>query len=179
MSLQNESLDLHKQNDRSSDRASDRKEDVPGLEYRAVSHDSLSMFLAAIGGAILGVLLTLLILAIVNGGTLTYAQSGSVAALEQTVTRVDQNLGTLSGNVDLIAGEVTQIRSGLASAEESLRSAVANQGSAVANVATQMEQVNSALVTLEETRLRFDTFVTALSQALADVSLETAAPITP
>ncbi len=161
MSLHNESLDLHKQPDRS--------EDAPSLEYRAVSHDSLSMFLAAIGGAILGVLLTLLILAIVNGGTLSYAQTANVAALEQTVTRVDQNLGTLSSNVDVIAAEVAQISTGLASAESSLRSTVNSQ---FGDVATQMEQVNTALVTLEQTRQRFDVFVTALSQALDEVSIE-------
>lgn len=171
MSLHNESLDLHKQ--------SERKEDVPGLEYRAVSHDSLSMFLAAIGGAILGVLLTLLILAIVNGGTLTYAQSSNVTALEQTVTRVDANLGTLSSNVDVVAAEVAQIRNGLASAESSLRSAVSSQSVQVAGVTEQMEEVNAALVTLEQTRQRFDTFVSSLSKALAEVSAEPVAPATP
>ncbi len=175
MSIHNESMDLHKQ----SDRTSDHSDEVPGLEYRAVSHDSLSMFLAAIGGAILGVLLTLLILAIVNGGTLTYAQSGNVAALEQTVTRVDQNLGTLSSNVDVVATEVAQIRSGLTAAENSLRTAVASQGSQVANVATQMEQVNAALVTLEETRLRFDTFVNSLSKTLTEISLQPAETTAP
>ncbi len=167
MSVHNESLDLHKQ--------SERTEDVPSLEYRAVSHDSLSMFLAAIGGAILGVLLTLLILAIVNGGTLTYAQSGQLAALEQTVTRVDQNLGTLSSNVDVVATDLAQIRTGLAATESSLRSAVANQQ----GVTTQIDEVNAALVTLEETRQRFDIFVSALSQALVEMNADAALPAAP
>lgn len=171
MSVQNESLDLHKQ--------PERAEDVPSLEYRAVSHDSLSMFLAAIGGAILGVLLTLLILAIVNGGTLSYAQSNNMAALEQTVTRVDANLGTLSSNVDVIAAEMAQIRSGLASAESSLRSAVSSQSVQVEGVAEQMEQVNAALVTLEQTRQRFDTFVSSMSKALAEISGEPLTPAAP
>jgi hypothetical protein len=48
MSVHQESLEINK-----------AAEEAPELEYRAVSHDSLSMFLAAIGGAVLGMLLTL------------------------------------------------------------------------------------------------------------------------
>ena len=64
MSVHQESLEMSK--------PEERTETAPELEYRAVSHDSLSMFLAAIGGAILGMLLTLLILALINGGTLSF-----------------------------------------------------------------------------------------------------------
>ncbi len=169
MSVHNESMDLHKQ--------ADRTDEVPSLEYRGVSHDSLSMFLAAVGGAILGVLLTLLILAILNGGTLSFAPSANVGALEQTVTRVDENLGTLSANFDVVTTEMAQIRSNLAAAESSLRSAISSQNEQAASVAGQMEQVNGALVTLEQTRQRFDVFVAALSSALAEVN--TATPATP
>jgi hypothetical protein len=171
MSVHNESMDLHKQ--------TDRTDEVPSLEYRAVSHDSFSMFLAAVGGAILGVLLTLLILAIINGGTLSFAQSANVAALEQTVSRVDENLGTLSANFDVVTTEMAQIRSSLANAESSLRSAVSSQGEQVASVSGQMEQVNEALVTLEQTRQRFDVFVAALSTALAEANIEPPATSTP
>lgn len=172
MSVHNESLDLHTQ--------TERNEEAPGLEYRAVSHDSLSMFLAAMGGAILGVLLTLLILAIINGGTLNFAQRTDLATLALTVNRVNENLGTLSGNVDVIAGDLASIQSGMQAAEGSLRAAVADQSVQVAGVSEQMTQVNEALVTLEQTRQRFDIFVSALNAALAEMQNTgpAAAPIT-
>jgi len=98
-----------------------------------------------------------------------------LAALEQTVTRVDQNLGTLSSNVDVVATDLAQIRTGLAATESSLRSAVANQQ----GVTTQIDEVNAALVTLEETRQRFDIFVSALSQALVEMNADAALPAAP
>ena len=49
MSVNNESLDVVK--------PSEQKR-APELEYKAASQDSLSMFAAAIGGAVLGVLAT-------------------------------------------------------------------------------------------------------------------------
>jgi len=57
MSVQNESLEM---------KPAERKPEAPELEYRAASHDSLSMFFAAIGGAVLGMLATLLVLALIT-----------------------------------------------------------------------------------------------------------------
>ena len=45
MSVQNESLEM---------KSGERKPAAPELEYKAASQDSLSMFFAAIGGAVLG-----------------------------------------------------------------------------------------------------------------------------
>jgi uncharacterized coiled-coil protein SlyX len=157
MSLQNETLDLHKNAD-----------EAPSLEYRSVGHDSLSMFLAALGGAILGVLLTLLILAIINGGTLTYGGDARLATLEQTISRVDQNLGTLSGNVDTLASELIAVRDGLATTQSQLAAVVASQQTQVADVTAQIEGVNEAITTLDVTRERFDRFLDALSTALSE-----------
>ena len=60
MSVKHESLEM---------KPAERKPEAPELEYKAASQDSLSMFFAAIGGAVLGMLATLLVLALVNGGT--------------------------------------------------------------------------------------------------------------
>ena len=73
MSVQNESLDL---------KPAERKPEAPELEYKTASQDSLSMFFAAIGGAVLGTLGTLLILALVNGGTLNFTRPERMAVLE-------------------------------------------------------------------------------------------------
>ncbi|MGL4648145.1 MAG: hypothetical protein ACRC1H_01955, partial [Caldilineaceae bacterium] len=137
MSLQNETIDLHKSAD-----------EAPSIEYRNVGHDSLSMFLAALGGAILGVLLTLLILAIINGGTLSFGGDARMATLEQTMSRVDQNLGTLSGNVDTLAAELVAVRDGLAAAEGQLAQVVAVQATQATDVAAQIDGVNEAITTL-------------------------------
>ncbi len=187
MSVTNETLDLHKQ--------SERADEAPSLEYRSVSHDSLSMFLAALGGAILGVLLTLLILAIINGGTLNFMAQGSVASLEATVSRVNENLGTLSQNVDTLdrsvatvsqglgslGSDLVAVREGLVSAQAQLQavaSAVAQQEMQQASVGEQIGEINGAIATLDVTRQRFDTFVDALGTALAemDAAAATEAP---
>lgn len=161
MSIQNDTLDLHKN--------PNHAEDAPSLEYRSVGHDSLSMFLSAIGGAILGVLLTLLILAIINDGTLNFTGNARVTALEGTLTRVNENVGTLSSNMDVIASEMAAVRGGLSSAQQTLAAVSANQDSQMANVTVQMEGVQEAISTLDVTRERFDTFVSALSSALAEM----------
>jgi hypothetical protein len=161
MSVNNETLDLHK--------PSDRADEAPSLEYRSVGHDSLSMFLSAIGGAILGVLLTLLILAILNGGTLNFAPSQSVAEMQATVSQVNQNLGILSQNVDVVATELTSVHGGLVAAQSLLTQVQTDQVSQQADVAAQIGQVNQAIATLDVTRERFDIFVSALGTALAEL----------
>jgi uncharacterized phage infection (PIP) family protein YhgE len=182
MSVKNETFDLHKQ--------SDRADEAPGLEYRSVSHDSLSMFLAALGGAILGVLLTLLILAIINGGTLNFMAQGSVASLEATVSRVNENVGTLSQNVDTLgqnvnvlgqgvgtlSSDLAAVRDGLTSAQAQLQTVaatVADQETQQAAVGEQIDDINGAIATLDVTRQRFDTFVDALGTALAEMDAGT------
>lgn len=175
MSVQHETLDMQ---------TASHKDDAPSLAYRAAGNDSLSMFLAAIGGAILGVLLTLLILAIINGGTLDYTGNARLVALEATLARVNENVGTLSSNVDLVAAEIGQVRSALGEAEVSLRASVDEQGAQVAEVGLRLESLDEALGDLEFTRKRFDTFVDALTGALAELdALEqdgaAAAPVQP
>ena len=78
MSVHQESLDMAK--------PMERAQDPPELEYNTYRHDSLSMFGAAIGGAVLGMLLTLLILAIINGGTLSFSGGERLAVMEASMT---------------------------------------------------------------------------------------------
>lgn len=168
MSLQNDTIDLHKSAD-----------EAPSIEYRSVGHDSLSMFLAALGGAILGVLLTLLILAVINGGTLTFGGDARMATLEQTISRVDENLGTLSGNVDTLASELTAVRDGLSSTRAQLQDVAATQQLQASDVATQIQGVNQAISTLDSTRQRFDRFLDALNTALSESAMEPAEGLAP
>lgn len=156
MSVQNESLEM---------KSTERKPDAPELEYKAASQDSLSMFFAAIGGAVLGMLATLLVLAVINGGTLNFIHPERLAVLEQSLARVNENVGAVSTNVDNVASQVNDLRSGLTSAKtdlESAKSTISEQNDQVAEVAANV-------TALQVTGQRFDTFMTALNQALSSV----------
>lgn len=162
MTLQNDTIELHK-----------NAEDAPSIEYRSVGHDSLSMFLAALGGAILGVLLTLLILAIINGGTLSFGGDARLAALEQTMVRVDENLGTLSDSLDTLANEFFVVRDALAATQSQLDTVASSQELQAADVSAQIDGVNEAITSLDATRARFDNFLQALSTALEETNAAT------
>lgn len=154
MSVHQESLEISK--------PAERMEEAPELEYRAVSHDSLSMFLAAIGGAILGMLLTLLILALINGGTLSFSGGERLTVFEATLDRVNANVGAVSANVDLVSQQAQAVSDQLGSVELALRSELANQD---ANIATLGEAVSQ----LDRTRQQFDLFIGALGQVMTDM----------
>jgi uncharacterized coiled-coil protein SlyX len=149
MSVHQESLEINKS-----------VEEAPELEYRTVSHDSLSMFLAAIGGAVLGMLLTLLILALINGGTLSFSGGERLAVFEATLERVNENVGAVSANVDTVSQHAQSLTDQLATIEGSLRAEIAAQG-------TEMEGISQAVTQLDQTRQQFDLFITALGEAMA------------
>jgi len=167
MSVHQESLEISKPADRSTE--------APELEYRAVSHDSLSMFLAAIGGAILGMLLTLLILALINGGTLSFSGGERLSVFEATLERVNENVGAVSANVDLVSQQAQAVSDQLLAAEQALRAEMSNQDADIAGL-------NTAVTQLDVTRQQFDLFVGALNQAMSEMQnvapadAETAAP---
>jgi uncharacterized coiled-coil protein SlyX len=154
MSVHQESLEISK--------PADRATEAPELEYRAVSHDSLSMFLAAIGGAILGMLLTLLILALINGGTLSFSGGERLSVFEATLERVNENVGAVSANVDLVSQQAQAVSDQLLAAEQALRAEIANQD---ANI----DGLNAAISQLDVTRQQFDLFMGALSQAMGEM----------
>src|SRR5215203_3760462 len=146
MSAQHESLDR---------KPAERKQEVPELEYKAASQDSLSMFFAAIGGAVLGMLATLLILALINGGTLNFIHPERLAVLEQNLTRVNENVGAVSTNVDNVAQQVTAMRSDISGAKNDVQAAM----SQLEERGTQVEQIDSDVENLKVTGQKFDTFV--------------------
>jgi hypothetical protein len=160
MSVHQESLDMPK--------PIERAEDAPELEYKAVSHDSLSMFLAAIGGAILGMLLTLLILALINGGTLSFSGGERLTVFESKLQAVDSNVNAVSHNVDAVSQQALALQNQLGAVETALRSELSTQGANVANL-------SSAIGELDKTRQQFNTFIGALSDAMAAMNSETAA----
>ena len=156
MSVQNESLEM---------KSAERKPEAPELAYKAASQDSLSMFFAAIGGAVLGMLATLLILALINGGTLNFSRPERLAVLEANLSRVNENVGAVSQNVDAISQQVTAVREGLAAAAgdvEAAKITLEQQGGDVADI-------QKAVSTLAVTGQQFDTFVAALDSALTSV----------
>jgi hypothetical protein len=153
MSVQNESLDM---------KNSERKQAAPELEYKAASQDSLSMFFAAIGGAVLGMLATLLVLAIINGGTLNFTRPERMAVMEANLARISENVGAVSQNVDLVASQVTEVRDQLVSARSEMDTTVAQ----LESQSTSVDSLQTAVGALAVTGERFDTFVDALDQAL-------------
>ncbi len=150
-------------------KTSERVETAPEIEYKMVAQDSLSMFLAAIGGAVLGMLLTLLVLALVNGGTLNFS-GPRMDRLEAFVTRINQNVDAVSTNLDTVSQQATAVQQQLGAVETALRSELKTQG---ADLAT----INDTLSTLEVTRHQFGLFMQALDSALTDMqALNPAAP---
>ncbi|HAJ34123.1 MAG TPA: hypothetical protein DCL15_00305 [Chloroflexi bacterium] len=168
MSVQNESLDM---------KSSERKPAAPELEYKAASQDSLSMFFAAIGGAVLGMLATLLVLAIINGGTLNFTHPERLAVMEANLARVNENVGAVSQNVDTVASQVTDVRDQLAVARSQMDAAQAR----LDDQSGKLDAVQGSVAALALTGQKFDTFVAALDQAMVsmrklDGSAETTTP---
>lgn len=160
MSVQHESAGVGK--------ATERTEAAPELEYRAVSQDSLSMFLAAIGGAVLGMLLTLLVLALINGGTLSYAGE-RITGLESHLQQVDENVGAVSANINIVSEQAAAIQQQLGAVETALRTEMETQSG-------DITALNESMVTLNQTREQFDIFVGALAGALTEMGAITAPP---
>lgn len=146
--------------------AAEKADAVSGVDHSRVDHsittqDSLSMFLAAIGGAILGMLLTLLVLALVNGGTLSFS-GPRITQLEEYVSRVDENVGSVSANINLVSEQAASLQQQLGSVETALRNEIDVQGGDISTI-------NDTLATLEVTQQQFDLFTSALGTALADM----------
>lgn len=163
MSVHHESLDIN--------RPVERVQEPPGLEYNAVRNDSLTMFGAAIGGAILGMLLTLLVLAVINGGTLSFSGGERLEILEASVTRIDENVGAVAYNVDMIAQQAQALQTQLVTIEGSLADQIAG-----ANL--DIDELRGAVDTLNRSTTQFTIFLTALDQALSEATgaIEEVAP---
>lgn len=125
-------------------------DEAPELEYNIVRQDSLAMFGAAVGGAILGMLLTLLVLAIVNNGSLRYSSGERLETVEQAFNALSENVNTNTANMNTLGEQFTSDLAALSSQREQ-----------------ELGEINSSLATLDVTRQQFDTFVGAISQAMS------------
>ena len=159
MSVHNEALEM---------KAKPMEKDAPELEYQAFTQDSLSTYFAALGGAILGMLLTLLVLAVINGGTLSFSGGERLTNFEAKLSRVDENVGTVSENLGVVAVQAQNIATQLATVETDLRNEMNKQDGDIANLGT-------SIATLDQTKQQFDAFMKALSVVMTDMQTEEAA----
>ena len=141
----------------------ERVEDPPELEYNAVRNDSLTMFGAAIGGAVLGMLLTLLVLAIINGGTLSFSGGERLAVMEASLTRIDENVGAVSYNVDVVAEQAKNIQTQLATVEATLSQEIESG-------AQDLAAVEESVAELSQSAEQFKTFLVLLGEALNEAT---------
>lgn len=162
-----------------SDHAEAHVEKPPKLEYSVKGADeSLEAYISAISGAIIGVLATLLVLYILNGGTLRFTNPAKLTAIEASLTRVDENVGAVNQNVETVAarlaamegeaGVIGQLQTSLTDLDAALNSAMAEQG-------TRLDGLDESVAALDVTRKNFDTFTAALASALSEMGT-TAAP---
>jgi cytochrome c556 len=155
MSVHQESLDINSK--------MESADEAPELEYTAYRHDSLSMFGAAIGGAVLGMLLTLLVLAIINGGTLSFTGGDRLAIMSETMTRIDENVGAVAYNVEVVAQQAAKLQTEIAATQTSLQAAIDTNTADVATIQTNVDDLANASG-------QFATFLVALDDALANAS---------
>lgn len=140
-----------------------RVEEPPDLAYNAVRNESLAMFGAAAGGAVVGMMLTLLVLAIINGGTLNFSGGDRMDMLEASVARINDNVGAVSYNTDVVAQQAAAIAQGLETVEAALQAEIATQ-------AGDILALNQSIDTLDMTRQRLDVFVGAMQAAFTDMA---------
>lgn len=155
----------------------------PKLEYNNPGRDSLAMLGAAIGGALLGVFLTLLVLAIVNRGTIRFNSAGQIRAMQETVAAVDQNVGALSANLDTVvarleglqgqADAIPGLQTEISAAKTEIGAAMTQIGAAQETLQAQQSQLgemNDSIAVLDVGRQKFDVFTGALAGALSQMS---------
>ena len=156
MSVQEESLETTPQ-------AAEATGEAPEEEYSAVRTDSLVMFGAALGGALVGMLLTLMVLALINGGTLNFSGGArQIAAFEANLARINDNVGAISTNVDTVANQANQLGADLDSVQADLQNQLDSQGDEIGGI-------QDSLDSLDVTQQQFDVFMGALSTALTDM----------
>ncbi len=148
----------------------------PELEFNmSESEESLTAYLSAIGGAVIGLLLTLLVLAIWNGGTLNFTNTSKVDALDANMTRVDENMAAMSTDLETLgerlaalegeAGALAQLRDSLTTFDSSL----AALDQSLSDQGIHITELDLAVAELQVTRRNFDTFTSALIQVLAEM----------
>lgn len=165
MSVQQEPIRMNQSTASEKKEPVETHEEPPKLEF-ARSGESLEAFGAALGGAVLGVLATLLILAIINNGTLRFTGAGG-ESLQASVTRIDENLGAVSHNIDVVAQRMTAL--------ESEGGAISQIQGSIATLDEQIAAQSASLAELDVTRRNFDTFTMALAQVLSEMNSDESA----
>ena len=154
----------------------------PELEFSMPElEESLTAYLSAIGGAIIGLLLTLLVLAIWNGGTLNFTNISKVNALEAGLTDVASDLDGVNTSVDALgerivvmeqeAGTVAALQKSLATLDASLT----DLDSSLSEQGIHISELDSAVNDFQVTRRNFELFTAALTEALALMETGTSA----
>ena len=123
--------------------------------------DSLTLFLVAVGSAVLSTLFTLLILAVVNDGSLSFTGGERLTQFQGYMEQVDGNVGALNSRVDAINGRAAELRTELGD----LQAELANQD-------MTMDGLDEAINKAEQTSQQFNGFVSALSVALSSIRSE-------
>lgn len=167
MSVKQEPMKMNQSTASEKKEAVDSHEEPPKLEF-ARSSESLEAFGAALGGAVLGVLATLLILAIINNGTLRFTGAGG-ESLRASITRMDENLGAVSHNIDVVAERLAAIE-GESGALGQVQSSLSSLDASLIALDEQVMAQGIAMEELEVTRRNFDTFTAALAQALGEMN---------
>lgn len=152
MSAHSESLHTESIDD---DAESASAEEQSEYEFKISNQDSLILFGVAVGGGVLGVLLTLLLLALINGGTLNFSQVERIAALEAAHEALSGNVEANTQNIDTVANRTTADISALLGTAE-------QQGG---DIDTLTEAVDAMSSTSED----LDILVSALSGALDQI----------
>lgn len=131
------------------------EEESAGYKFDISNQDSLVLFGVAVGGAVLGALLTLLLLALINGGTLNFSQMERIAALEASYEALSGNVDANTQNIETVATRMTEgISSLLGTAEQ--------QGGAI-------DTLGEAIDAMSSTRSDMDILLNALSGAVAEI----------
>ncbi len=151
-------------------------------EYAEGRNESLSLFGAALGGALLGMLLTLLVLAVLNNGSLrfdTAAGSERLLLIEDQVGVLDESVRNVNENVRIVTENLS---SDIEQGQTEIRGQVDTIVSELDGQGLTLDELGETLGSLEQTRDEFNIFVGALNEALsaieADEAVSTPATVT-
>ncbi|MFZ1756780.1 MAG: SdrD B-like domain-containing protein, partial [Caldilineaceae bacterium] len=167
MSVQQEHLTMKQAP--GADHVETQVEKPPKLEYSVKEADeSLEAYISAISGAIIGVLATLLVLYILNGGTLRFTNPAKLSAIEASLTRVDENVGAVNQNVGIVAERLAALE-GEAGVITQLQTSLTDLDSVLTAQSGRLEGLDESVAALNVTRKNFDTFTAALASALSEM----------
>jgi competence ComEA-like helix-hairpin-helix protein len=156
----------------------DEIEAAPAATQRRLS-GPWGCFLSTLGGAVLGVLFTLLALFLVNGGTLQFTSSGRGRFLQDQIDRQNTNQSSMGDEIDTLSGRVATLAAQEATAEaESRQTANELEDTATelatleAEAAVLEERLSSAAIAAED----FEFFLAGMSDLLNELVETRATP---